>query len=81
MEPNPSVLNVLIPVAATLATAVGTHFVSKRKASSDFAHDVVRENEYLRAKNHELEKDNAELARENRLLRLENLDLYRERKP
>lgn len=80
MEPTPNFLNILIPVTATVAVGIATYFVSKRKASSEFSADVVRENEYLRGKNHELEKDNVELARENRVLRKENLELYREKK-
>lgn len=74
---NAAVLNVAIWVVATVSTAVATWFVSRRSGKSNFLTEVLKENEWLRAKNKELESDNETLNNQNRSLGQENLFLLR----
>lgn len=73
-----AVLNVVIWVTATVATAVGTWFVSRRGSKSTFLSDVLKENEYLKARLHALDNDNLALNEQNRMLGQENTRLVRQ---
>ena len=72
-----AVLNVVVWVVATAATAVGTWFVSRRSSKSTFLAELIKENEWLRAKNKELDTANEELNKQARFLGQENLGLLR----